>query len=144
MDNLSDEQLAEYKEAFSLFDKDGDGVVDVKEIKSVMKSLNLNYTQQNIKDMIDDIDVNGDGFIDFDEFITMICKKSSTSDNELKEAFKVFDKDGNGSISASELKHVMNNLGEKLTDEEVDEMIREADVDGDGEINFEEFIKMMS
>jgi calmodulin len=47
------------------------------------------------------------------------------------------------SISAAELRHVMTNLGEKLTDEEVDEMIREADVDGDGQINYEEFVKMM-
>ena len=51
--------------------------------------------------------------------------------------------DGNGFISAAELRHVMTNLGEKLTDEEVDEMIREADVDGDGQINYEEFVKMM-
>lgn len=50
---------------------------------------------------------------------------------------RVFDKDGNGFISAAELRHVMTNLGEKLTDEEVDEMIREADVDGDGQVNYE-------
>ncbi|KAF5774765.1 putative flagellar calcium-binding protein calflagin [Helianthus annuus] len=51
--------------------------------------------------------------------------------------------DQNGLISASELRHVMTNLGEKLTDEEVDETIREADVDGDGQINYEEFVKVM-
>lgn len=65
------------------------------------------------------------------------------TEEELVEAFKVFDKDGNGFISAAELRHVMTNLGEKLTDEEVDEMIREADVDGDGQINYEEFVRMM-
>ena len=69
--------------------------------------------------------------------------KDTDSEEELQEAFKVFDKDGNGTISAAELRHVMTNLGEKLTDEEVDEMIREADVDGDGKINYEEFVKMM-
>jgi len=63
---------------------------------------------------------------------------------EFKEAFSLFDKDGNGFISAAELRHVMTNLGEKLTDEEVDEMIREADIDGDGQVNYEEFVTMMT
>ncbi len=58
--------------------------------------------------------------------------KDTDSEEEILEAFKVFDKDGNGFISAAELRHIMTNLGEKLTDEEVDEMIREADIDGDG------------
>jgi calmodulin len=69
--------------------------------------------------------------------------KDTGSAEEIMEAFKVFDKDGNGFISAAELRHIMTNLGEKLTDEEVDEMIREADVDGDGQINYEEFVDMM-
>lgn len=54
---------------------------------------------------------------------------------EIREAFRVFDKDGNGHISAPELRHVMGNLGQKLTEEEISEMIREADIDGDGQIN---------
>ena len=69
--------------------------------------------------------------------------KDTDSEEELKEAFKVFDKNGNGFTSAFELRHVMTNLGEKLTSEQVDQMIREADVDGDGQINYEEFVKMM-
>lgn len=63
--------------------------------------------------------------------------KDEDSEEELREAFKVFDKDGSGDISAAELRHVMTSLGEKLTDEEVDEMIREADIDGDGKVNYE-------
>lgn len=63
--------------------------------------------------------------------------KDQDSEEEIREAFRVFDKDGNGFISAAELRHVMTNLGEKLTDEEVDEMIREADIDGDGQVNYE-------
>ena len=65
------------------------------------------------------------------------------TEDDLKEAFKVFDKDNDGYISAAELRHVLTNIGEKLSDEEVDEMIREADIDGDGQINYEEFVKMM-
>jgi len=91
------------------------------------------------------VDTDGDGTIDFDEFVELMKNKMKGLDaeEEIREAFKVFDKDGNGFISAAELRHVMTNLGEKLTDEEVDEMIREADVDGDGQINYEEFVKMM-
>ena len=81
----------------------------------------------------------GNGTIDFPEFLTMMARKMKESDSEeeIREAFRVFDKDGNGFISAAELRHVMTNLGEKLTDEEVDEMIREADIDGDGQVNYD-------
>jgi Ca2+-binding EF-hand superfamily protein len=71
------------------------------------------------------------------EFLTMMARKMKDTDSEeeIREAFKVFDRDNNGFISAAELRHVMTSIGEKLTDEEVDEMIREADQDGDGRID---------
>lgn len=80
----------------------------------------------------------GNGIIDFQEFLTMMAKKMKDTDSEeeIREAFRVFDKDGKGSISANDLRHIMTNLGDKLPDEEVDEMIREADLDGDGEIDY--------
>ena len=69
--------------------------------------------------------------------------KNTDTEEELIEAFNVFDREGNGLISAAELRHVITNLGKKLTDEKVDEMIREADIDGDGQINYKEFLRMM-
>ncbi|ORX67726.1 calmodulin mutant SYNCAM43 [Basidiobolus meristosporus CBS 931.73] len=134
--NFNEEQIAEFKEAFSLFDKDGDGSITTKELGTVMRSLGQNPPR---------IDADGNGQIDFNEFLNLMSRKLKETDSEaeIKEAFKVFDKDGNGFISASELHHVMNNLGEKLSEQEITEMIREADVDGDGQINYEEFVKMM-
>lgn len=64
-------------------------------------------------------------------------QRDISSEDEIKDAFRVFDKEGNGYISAAELRHVLTNLGERLRDEEVDEMIREADLTGDGQINYE-------
>lgn len=69
--------------------------------------------------------------------------KDVDNEEELREAFRIFDKEGNGFISAAELRHIMMNLGEKLTEEECNEMIREADIMGDGNINYEEFVTMM-
>merc|ERR1712217_97942 len=144
-DQLTGEQIAEFKEAFSLFDKDGDGTITTRELGTVMRSLGQNPTDAELQDMINEVDADGNGTIDFPEFLSLQARKMRDTDTEeeLIGAFKVFDRDGNGFISAAELRHVMTNLGEKLTDEEVDEMIREADVDGDGQINYEEFVKMM-
>ncbi|KAJ8765432.1 hypothetical protein K2173_013190 [Erythroxylum novogranatense] len=142
---LTQEQIEEFREAFCLFDKDGDGCITVDELATVIRSLDQNPTEEELHDMISEVDADGNGTIEFLEFLDLMAKKMKETDaeEELKEAFKVFDKDQNGYISATELRHVMINLGEKLTDEEVEQMIKEADLDGDGQVNYEEFVKMM-
>ena len=104
-----------------------------------MRSLGQNPSESELQDMINEVDADNNGTIDFPEFLTMMARKMKDTDSEeeIREAFKVFDRDNNGYISAAELKHVMTNLGERLTEHEVDEMIREADYDGDGQINYE-------
>ena len=91
--------------------------------------------------MINTVDADGSGTIDFPEFLKMMANKTKdeNSEEEIREAFRVFDKDGNGVVTPSELRNVLHHIGEKLTDEEIDEMIEEADMDGDGTINYEEF-----
>ncbi|KAM7158788.1 calmodulin-alpha-like [Molossus nigricans] len=141
-DQLTEEQVAEFKEAFSLLDKDGDGTITTKELGTVLRSLGRNPTEAELQDMINEVD----GTIDFLEFLTMMARqmKDTDSEEETCQAFGVFDKDGNGHISAAEPHHVMTNLGEKRTDEEVDETIRDADIDGDGQVNYEEFVQVMT
>lgn len=136
---MSEEDIAEYREAFALFDKDNDGSITTKELGVVMKSLGQNPTDAELTDMINEIDVDGNGSVDFEEFLQMMVKKTSNTNpqDELKDAFKVFDKNGDGFISSEELKSVMEHLGETLTPEELEEMIREADLDGDGQVNYD-------
>ncbi|XP_075537461.1 neo-calmodulin-like isoform X2 [Dermacentor variabilis] len=93
------------------------------------------------------VDSNSRENIDFPEFLTIMAKEEfrlDDVDEEIREAFKVFDRNGDGYVSAAELRHVMTTMGEKLSHEEVDEMIREADQDGDGRINYDEFVSMVT
>ena len=132
--------------AFCLFDKDGDGTITAKELGTVMRSMGQMPTEKELVDMINEVDSDGNGFIDFQEFLSLVARKmmsETESEEEMIHAFKVFNRDGDGFISAPELRSVMVNLGEKLTDEELEEMIREADVDGDGQINYQEFKRLM-
>ena len=139
--SLTEEQIADCKEAFSLFDKDGDGSISCDELRTVMTSLGENPTTMELEEMIQGVDSDGNGQIEFSEFLTMMAQKMGTRsfNDEALEAFKVLDKDGSGSISESELRQIMSNIGEDITDEEIKEMMNEADLDGDGQVSFKEF-----
>ncbi|TYJ21607.1 hypothetical protein E1A91_A08G074100v1 [Gossypium mustelinum] len=89
-------------------------------------------------------DIERKGKIDSVDFVNIMARKMQENEvDELKEAFKVFDRDQDGFISANELRQVMMNMGERLTMEEAEQMIREADLDGDGVVSFDEFARMM-
>ncbi|MBA0768455.1 hypothetical protein Gotri_017256 [Gossypium trilobum] len=104
-DILTQEQIVEFKEAFNFFDKDGDGCITVEELATVIKSLDQNPSEEELQDMINEVDADGNGTIEFSEFLNLMAKKMQETDaeEELKEAFRVFDKDLNGYISASEV-----------------------------------------
>jgi calmodulin len=145
VDDLTEEQIADFKEAFALYDKDGDGQINTKELGTLMRSLGQNPTEPELQDLINEVDADGDGLINFPEFLTLIARKMKDADTvkEFKEAFRVWDRDGNFFISAPEMRHLMTNVGEFVTDEEVDEIINGADIDGDGQINYQEFCTLL-
>nr|CCA22583.1 caltractin putative [Albugo laibachii Nc14] len=142
---LTEEQKQEIREAFDLFDTDGSGTIDAKELKVAMRALGFEPKKEEIKKMIADIDKDGSGTIDFTEFLEMMTTKMSEKDSkeEIIKAFRLFDDDETGKITFRNLKRVAKELGENMTDEELQEMIDEADRDGDGEINEEEFLRIM-
>ena len=108
-----------------------------------MRAHGFKPSAEELCDMIRNVDTNANGAIDFNEFIAMMVKRGPNTEDDVAHAFKVFDRDGDGLITADELRLTMNNLGEPLTEAEVKAMIAEADLDGDGKINFSEFKNLM-
>ncbi|KAL6961490.1 putative calcium-binding protein cml13, partial [Sarracenia purpurea var. burkii] len=142
---LPPQKRQEIKEAFELFDTDGSGTIDAKELNVAMRALGFEMTDEQINQMIADVDKDGSGAIDFDEFVHMMTAKIGERDSkeELMKAFHILDQDKNGKISATDIKQIAKELGENFTDREIQEMIEHADNDRDGEVNVDEFIRMM-
>ncbi|KAK3317204.1 hypothetical protein B0T22DRAFT_164704 [Podospora appendiculata] len=142
---LPADQVAQIKEVFDVFDKDHTGDITADELGHVMKELGLNPSDSELQDLVNEADTNKDGVISFDEFLGLMSMavKETDSEQELLNAFKVFDQDGSGTISTEELRNVLRSLGENLTDAELDEMIQMADKNGDGHIDYQEFAQIM-
>jgi calmodulin len=142
---IPDELIAEFKEAYSVFNKNADGQLTARELGSLMRALGQQATEAELADMVLEGDLDGNGTIDFPEFLSLMNRKFQEADNDdaMGEAFKVFDKNGDGYISAAELKMLLSNLGEKFTEDEIDEMVADADQDKDGQLSYNEFVNYM-
>jgi calmodulin len=145
MSTFSTAKTEEFRHVFELFDKNGDGSIDANEIGQVMRSLGLNPTNKEVADLIAEVDKNGNQRLDFQEFVAFMSKHWHERDQEaeLREAFRLFDRDNSGYITINELKQVMLNMGEKLNQEELEDMMREADVNRDGKLDYQEFVQKL-
>ena len=110
-----------------------------------MRALGFEPKKEEIRKMVAEVDRDGSGTVDFEEFLSMMTIKMGQRDSreEMIKAFRLFDDDETGSITFKNLKRVAKELGETLADEELQEMIDEADRDGDGEVSQEEFLRVM-
>lgn len=143
---LNDDEVEELRQAFDLFDTDGSGTIDPKELRAAMQSLGFEAKNQTIYQMIKDIDKDDSGEIDFDEFLQLMTTRLAGSDTkeDIQKIFELFDDDKTGYISLQNLKRVAQELGENMDDAELLEMIERADADQDGQISSEEFYTIMT
>ncbi|KQJ96467.1 hypothetical protein BRADI_3g23240v3 [Brachypodium distachyon] len=129
---LTAQKRKEIKEAFDLFDTDGSGTIDARELNVAMRALGFEMTPEQIRQMIAEVDKDGSGTIDLDEFVHMMTDKIGERDarDELTKAFRIIDQDGNGKISDVDIQRLAIDAGEHFTLDEVREMIEAADEDG--------------
>lgn len=139
-------EMNDVEMVFRKFDANGDGKISLTELGAILRALGSDTSESELKRVMTEIDSDGDGFIDLKEFTEFHrgFNGGASGNQELREAFDLYDRDKNGSISASELHAVLKSLGEKCTLKDCRKMISSVDVDGDGCVNFEEFKKMMN
>ncbi|XP_057768016.1 calmodulin-like protein 3 [Salvia miltiorrhiza] len=142
---------------FATFDKNNDGFITKQELRESLQNIGILAGEKDVEDMVEKVDFNGDGLIDFDEFCKLYESMGGAAevggggdgdgdgDGDLREAFDVFDGNKDGRITVEELGLVLSSLGfsEGKKIEDCKEMIRKVDVDGDGMVDFDEFKKMM-
>ena len=141
---LSKQERESIDKVFRAMDTNGDGKLDKKEIKNgYLEYFGKTMSDEEIDEMFDKVDVDGSGAIDYSEFVVAsMNEKNLLSNNKLQSAFKMFDKDGGGSISTDEIKQVLS-FGQNLEESVVNDIIKQVDANGDGEISFDEFAEMM-
>ncbi|XP_056638487.1 troponin C, isoallergen Bla g 6.0101-like [Diorhabda carinulata] len=146
---LSKEQIALLKGAFDTFDVEKKGSIGTVMVGTILGMLGVQTTESTLKEIIDEVDEDGSGELEFDEFIIlasrfMVEEDAEAMQQELKEAFRLYDKEGNGYITTSTLKEILKELDDKITNEELDMMIEEIDADGSGTVDFDEFMEVMT
>jgi len=149
MDDLPPEQLQVLKKAFEAFDRDHTGSIPCEMVADILRLMGQPFNKKTLDELIEEVDADKSGRLEFEEFITLAAKFIVEEDDEamakeLREAFRLYDKEGNGYIPTSCLKEILHELDDQLTNEELDGIIEEIDSDGSGTVDFDEFMEMMT
>ncbi|XP_035780632.1 myosin-2 essential light chain isoform X2 [Anopheles aquasalis] len=144
MTNLTEDQLAEFQEAFNLFDNRGDGKIQQQQIGECLRALGQNPTESEVKKFT--MALKPDERVSFEVFLPIYqgISKQRTAEtaDDFIEGLRHFDKDASGFISSAELRHLLTTLGEKLGDDEVEQLLQNQE-DSQGNVNYEEFVRMV-
>ncbi|XP_071540076.1 troponin C, isotype gamma-like [Panulirus ornatus] len=151
METISAAKLEVLKRTFNMFDEDKSGFVPTDKIVTILNTLDVRFTHEDVTKRIKGIDEAKDGKLNFDNFVNILsCYMVDDEEDdeamyeELKEAFRLYDREGNGYITTSTLKEILKELDNKLTDEDLDGIVEEIDEDGSGTVDFDEFMEMMT
>lgn len=132
-----------------MFDREKKGYINSDMVGTILRSMGQSFNERELRELITEVDADGSGQIEFDEFLVLTAKflleeDSAAMEQELREAFRLYDKEGNGFIYVTDLRQILRALDDKLTEDELDEMIAEIDTDGSGTVDYEEFMEMMT
>ena len=153
--HITENNIDKLKRQFLALDEEGSCDLSVSKLRSLLKDPNLKMTEENIRGMIEALDLDKNGAIDSIEFLILL---SNRKDNEFKElvqkaitfrspirkAFKEFDKNGDGYITKKEFRTVMRRGQGMVSDAQLDTMVKDAARDGDGKINYDEFVLVIT
>ncbi|CAK9300266.1 unnamed protein product [Gordionus sp. m RMFG-2023] len=140
-------QVAEYRKAFSQFDKEGKGEIPTSNLAMALKVLGHSFAPSDLREMIREFDPGNSGKLDFDDFCMIVAKwvldQDTGAEEELREAFRLYDKESNGYIKVSDLRDLLRAIDENISEQELDQMIKEIDSDSSGTVDYDEFMEMM-
>lgn len=142
---LTEDEREELREAFKLFDHDGDGTMNKDELGTVMRSLGQEITHENLDLIFESVDRDNSGTICFDEFILLMSRfmpPEGNTEDELKAAFAFFDKGNQGSFGYEEIEQAIHQLGFDITPVQMKNMLACADADHDGKLDFDDLKRM--
>ncbi|XP_039629431.1 calmodulin-like protein 4a [Polypterus senegalus] len=143
---LTQDQINEFKECFSLYDTKRKGKINAPDLLTVMRCLGTSPTRGEVERHLQIHKIGSNGEVDFSTFLTIMHRQIQQEDpkTEILEAMLMTDKQKMGYIQASELRAKLTGLGEKLTDKEVDDLLKEANVEPNGIVHYEEFVTMIT
>lgn len=143
-EHLTERQKFEFKEIFSLYDRDSDGIISKNDLEHLLNFLGLRLTKEELQDIVNEVNSEGDEKITYNSFLYLMARqiKDTGTSEEIIEAFTAFDDDHDGLIKTDDFRNYLKNMEEKLSEEEIDEIIKTADFGNNGMINYSELVKM--